>query len=87
MNNKITKYIKDWENRCYSNGIPDEVEKRIEELNKAPSYRAIAKAIMKNDYQLESLGFLPKKSVWYHKLKQIEIANRPFKSKQLNLNL
>jgi predicted phosphoadenosine phosphosulfate sulfurtransferase len=87
MKGKIIKYIKDWETRCYFDGIPDEVEQRIEELNKAPSYKAIVKAILKNDNQLETLGFTANKSIWYHKLKQIEIEQRPFKSKQLKLNL
>jgi predicted phosphoadenosine phosphosulfate sulfurtransferase len=46
-----------WENRCYSSGIPDEVPKKLYDSGRAPSYKAIAVAILKNDLKLRSLGF------------------------------
>ena len=52
MKEKVEQYIETWESRCYSNGIPDEVPNRLMELNKAPSYKQIAIAIMKNDCEV-----------------------------------
>lgn len=70
----------------YCSGIPDQVPDRLMELKKAPSYKAIAIAILKNDSSLKSLGFEPKKSEYYHILKKIEIASRPNQVTQLILN-
>ena len=87
MKDKILKYIKEWEKRCYFDGIPEEVPHRIEQLNKAPSYRQICKAIMRNDYQLESLGFTKQKSKYYSIFKYNELVEKGKikQSKQLKL--
>jgi len=45
-----------WENRCYSNGIPDEAPESLAKQGRVPSYKAIAMAILKNDHVLKSLG-------------------------------
>ena len=76
MKEKIEQYIKTWEGRCYSNGIPDEVPSRLTELNKAPSYRQIAIAIMKNDNHLETLGFSRPKCLAYDNIKRAELIQR-----------
>ena len=86
MKQKIEKYIQMWEQRCYSNGIPDEAPLELETRNKVPSYRRICYAILKNDYALKSLGFTEIKSKYYHAYKKIEIENRQ-KVKQLKLEL
>lgn len=86
MKQNIIHYIKTWEKRCYSNGIPDEVPGRLSQLNKAPSYKEICSAILKNDTNLKTLGFTPKKSKYYSFLKKIEIdARNGNKNKQLTL--
>jgi len=86
MKKKIKEYIKMWEQRCYSNGIPDEAPQRLAQLNKVPSYKKIAIAILNNDYQLKSLGMDIKVSNYYHELKRIELAARKDgKPKQLKL--
>ena len=77
MKKDIMNYIKTWEQRCYFDGIPDEVPIRIDQLNKAPSYRRIALSILKND--LELIGISPKKSIYYSMLKRIEINKRESK--------
>lgn len=59
---RVAQYLKTWENRCYSNGIPEEVPKGLQSSNRAPSYKAIAVAILSNDHQLLSLGFVSRKS-------------------------
>ena len=76
MKKDIKEYIKTWEERCYSNGIPDEVPTRIAQLNKAPSYRQICIAILKNDHSLKTLGFSERKSRYYHILKRMELDAR-----------
>jgi predicted phosphoadenosine phosphosulfate sulfurtransferase len=86
MKQKIEKYIQTWEQRCYSNGIPDEAPIELETRNKVPSYRRVCYAILKNDYALKSLGFTEIKSKYYHAYKKIEIENRQ-KVKQLKLEL
>jgi predicted phosphoadenosine phosphosulfate sulfurtransferase len=89
MKNKILKYISLWEDRCYSNGIPDEVPQRIEDLNKAPSYRAIVKVIIKNDINLESLGYSRPHCELYSIMKRIELTERGVikPETQLKLNI
>lgn len=72
MKKQIYQYIKTWESRCYSDGIPDDAPEEI--FEKVPSYRKIAIAILKNDLQV--IGFTPKKSVYYDMLKKIELQAR-----------
>ena len=83
MKQKIIKYIQDWEQKCYSEGIPEEVPVRLEQLNKAPSYKQICKVILKNDNHLKALGFNIHKSKSYHLLKRIELdaRNKPIQLK------
>ncbi len=73
MKRKIQQYIRTWEKRGYPNGIPDEAPSRLEELGKVPSYRLICIAIMKNDKNLEMLGFTRKPCDLYMKLKRQEL--------------
>lgn len=53
---RIKRHIQTWENRCYSNGIPDEAPETLAKQGRVPSYKAIAMAILKNDHTLKSLG-------------------------------
>ena len=76
MKTKILNYISNHEKRGYENGIPDSVPLRIEQLNKAPSYKAIVRAILKNDVSLKTLGYTALKCNQYHELKRIEISQR-----------
>ncbi|MGL4338306.1 MAG: DUF3440 domain-containing protein [Turicibacter sp.] len=76
MKQKILDYIKTWESKGYSNGIPDAAPLRLEQLNKVPSYRKICIAILKNDVCLTSLGFSKPKCELYSELKRIEIEQR-----------
>ena len=74
MEKKIREYISGWEQKCYHRGIPDETPLEIKDL--VPSYKKIAIAILNNDHGLKSLGLTPKKSIYYHQLKKIEIEAR-----------
>jgi len=76
MKKKILNYINEWEKRCYKDGIPDEAPLRLEQLNKVPSYKAIVRAIIKNDITLKTLGFTQSKCKSYHELKRIELEKR-----------
>lgn len=65
--NKIAVYLKWWQSRGYPDGIPHEADKRLEALGKAPSWRKIAKTILRNDYWCRWLGFSPTKTTAYKK--------------------
>ena len=70
----VQKYIAGWLQRGYSEGIPDEVPHRLMILRKAPSYKAIVQAILKND--MTELGFCRPFSPWYSEIKRVEIEAR-----------
>lgn len=59
-----------WEERCYSDGIPDEVARKIAASGRAPSYKAIAIALLRNDNTLSSLGISGTHSEYYDLLKE-----------------
>lgn len=84
MKRKIQNYVNQWEQQCYSNGIPDEAPKELEKRDLVPSYRRICIAIMKNDTNLKSLGFSSNKSVYYDNIKYNELLLR---NKQMQLKL
>lgn len=79
---KIEHYIKKWESQGYASGIPDEADIKLESLNKAPSYRAICKAILSNDNHLTSLGYSRPSCYSYGVLKRVELEER---KKMLNV--
>src|SRR5574343_634066 len=56
LTEKVNVYIKTWICRCYED-IPDEVPEKLSKSGRAPSYKALAMAILKNDLHLYSLGF------------------------------
>lgn len=68
--------MSEWRKRGYSDDVPDEVPAALMEDNLAPSYKAIAIAILKNDHHMTALGFSAPHSMWYDALKRIEIMNR-----------
>jgi|GEM_PF-1416502 len=77
MHKKITEYVEKWMGRGYSDDIPDEVPTALTQMGLAPSWKAIAIAILKNDHSMKSLGFEAGYSPWYSELKRIELAARP----------
>lgn len=62
VTDKIEAYIQTWETRCYAHGIADVVPDEITKAGLAPSYKAIAMAILLNKYSL--LGIYPTGNVW-----------------------
>jgi predicted phosphoadenosine phosphosulfate sulfurtransferase len=65
--NKIAVYLKWWKTRGYPDDIPHEADKKLEALGKAPSWRKIAKSILRNDYWCRWLGFSPTKTAAYQR--------------------
>lgn len=76
MKHKILAWVKKWESRGYSNGIPDEAHIHLEAAGRVPSYRMICLAIMKNDVTLESLGYTRPHCPAYMEIKRIELTVR-----------
>jgi len=54
---RVLEYVQTWQRRCYSEGIPDEVPNKIAASGRAPSWRAVAVALLQNDLQLYQLGY------------------------------
>lgn len=76
MRARIEQYINRWKQQGYSEGIPDEVPDELMRLQLAPSYKAIALALLRNDVTLSSLGFSGTQTQWYSTLKGIELEER-----------
>jgi predicted phosphoadenosine phosphosulfate sulfurtransferase len=53
----VQRYLKLWKSRDYPDDIPDEIPEQLAKEKLAPSWKAIACAILKNDMLLTSLGF------------------------------
>ena len=84
---KVREYINKWEQRDYTNGIPDEAPVELERMGVVPSYRMICIALMRNPNNLESLGFQREKCRIYQEIKREEIYSRNFEGKQYKLFL
>lgn len=69
--NKISVFLKWWEERGYPNGIPDEADVSLEASKKVPSWRRIAKALLRNDYWCKGLSFTQTKAEAYEKYLKI----------------
>lgn len=73
---RIREYLKSWKKKGYPNDIPDEVPSVLMNKNLAPSYKAICLALLRNDMNMEALGFSAPKSHWYSAIKRVEIEAR-----------
>lgn len=76
LRKNIFRYINGWKTKGYPEDIPDKIPTVLAELNLAPSYKAIALCILKNDNNLKILGYTEKKSEWYTILKRIELKDK-----------
>ncbi len=83
MKRRIADYIKTWEGRCYPEGIPDEAPLELESAGLVPSYRRICLAIIKNDFQLQTLGYSRQPCPIYMEIKRVEIAARKQNGQEL----
>lgn len=69
--NKIAVFINWWEERGYFMGIPDEALPDLEANKKAPSWRRICKALLRNDYWCKGLSFTQTKAESYERYMKI----------------
>lgn len=65
--NKIFMFERWWEQRGYSEGIPDEADYQMEQKRKVPSWRRVCKSLLRNDYWCKGLSFTQTKSDAYEK--------------------
>lgn len=65
--NKIHVFIRWHEERGYSGGIPDTADPKLEAARKAPSWRRIAKMLLRNDYWAKGLSFSQTKHGFFYK--------------------
>jgi predicted phosphoadenosine phosphosulfate sulfurtransferase len=54
---KIAVFERWWGLRGYPDGLPDEVDAKLEAKRKAPSWRRVCKALLRNDYWCKGLSF------------------------------
>lgn len=53
---KFQMFIGNWKKRGYTEGIPDEAPRVLEEAHWAPSYRRLCKVLLRNDWWCKGLG-------------------------------
>lgn len=68
---KISVFLKWYQDRGYPNGIPDEADPQDEAAKKVPSWRRVCKALLRNDYWCKGLSFTQTKSEAYERYKSI----------------
>jgi predicted phosphoadenosine phosphosulfate sulfurtransferase len=73
LTSRIASYIETWERRCYLTGIPDSLPERVAKSGRAPCYKMIATAILRNDFTLKCLGFSGPISDYYDALKRARL--------------
>ena len=69
--NKIAVFVHWWQERGYAHGIPDEADAKEEAAKRAPSWRRVCKALLRNDYWCKGLSFSQHKSASYTRYKRI----------------
>ena len=69
--NKIAVFVHWWQQRGYPDGIPDEPDPKDEAAKKAPSWRRVCKALLRNDYWCKGLSFSQHKSQAYERYQKI----------------
>ncbi len=74
--NKIFTFIEWWSKRGYPNGIPDEAPYILESKKLVPSWRRIAKTLLRNDYWCKGLSFTQHKTEAYKKYLELKKRKR-----------
>lgn len=64
---KIAVYINWYRKKGYVDGIPDEVDRKVEKEDDVPSWKRICRTLLRNDYWCKGLGFSPTKQSAYDK--------------------
>lgn len=86
--NKIYVFERWWVDRGYPSGIPDESDPKMESEKKAPSWRRVAKMLLRNDYWAKGLSFTQTNSGYYERyIKRIkEERNGKSRSRRATLD-
>jgi predicted phosphoadenosine phosphosulfate sulfurtransferase len=79
--NKIYTFEKWWRERGYPSGIPDEAPYILESKKLVPSWRRVAKSLLRNDFWCKGLGFTQHKTAAYKKY--LELKKRQRKEDQI----
>lgn len=75
---RFKKFIVGWKKRGYD-VLPDEAPQFLESKQWVPSWRRMARSILRNDYYCKGLGQTQPKSEAYQKFKSIQLKNRAIK--------
>lgn len=78
---RFKKFIVGWKKRGYDK-IPDEAPNDLEVKCWVPSWKRMARCILRNDYYCKGLGQTQPKSEAYQKFKAIQLKNRATKELQ-----
>lgn len=65
-------WLKGWHSRGYRTGIPDHAPPELEKKHWAPSWRRLAKVLLRNDWWCKGLGMTQPKSAAYARYMQIK---------------
>lgn len=76
IHRKVDWHLCYWALRGYGKDIPETVPSEVSSKLYAPSWKAIAIAILCNDVTLQSLGFSGQPSPYYSVLKRIELLQK-----------
>lgn len=74
--NKIAVFLHWWGDRGYQHGIPDEDDPKREAAKEVPTWRRIAKALLKNDYWCKTLSFGQHKAESYERYRKVMTKRR-----------
>ena len=71
---RFKSFVVGWKARGYSDGIPDEAPRVLEDKHWAPSWRRLCKVLLRNDWWCKGLGLTQPKSEAYGKYLKIKRA-------------
>ncbi len=74
--NKIAVFIRWYQDAGYPDGIPDAADNKLERDRKAPSWRRVCKALLRNDYWCKGLGFSQQVGTAHQQYKQLMAKRR-----------
>jgi predicted phosphoadenosine phosphosulfate sulfurtransferase len=80
---RFRSWLKGWHDRGYRNGIPDVAPRELEKKYWAPSWRRIAKCLLRNDWWTKGLGMQQPKSAAYERYMAIKREKKAASSSEV----
>lgn len=77
---KFQGWMQGWRKRGYTNGIPDEAPKVLENKMWVPSWRRLCKVLLRNDYWCKGLGLTQPRSDAYGRYLEIKKKKKALKN-------